>query len=202
MRLVLVRHGETDWNLHRRIQGSTEIPLNDTGRRQAREGAERLSSIEWAGIVASPLSRARETAEIIAAELGLDAPLIVDDIVERHHGDLEGLTFAERQSRFPDETDVTGLETREAVLARTRPALVALADRFGADDKVLVVTHGGVISTLVRAAFAEELPPGSTMITNLSAHDFRVDGGELVLEKYRPGPPVDLATERVESAAL
>ncbi|NYD66159.1 histidine phosphatase family protein [Agromyces atrinae] len=201
MRLVLVRHGETDWNRDRRIQGSTDIPLNETGRRQAREGAERLSSVEWAGIVASPLSRARETAEIIALELGLGSPIIVDEIVERHHGDLEGLTFAERQSRFPDETDVSGLESREAVVDRVRPALVALADRFGADDEVLVVTHGGVISTLVRAAFAEDVPPGGTMITNLSAHDFRVADGELVLEKFRPGPPVDLASDRVESTA-
>jgi broad specificity phosphatase PhoE len=73
--LTLIRHGETDWNLARRIQGGTDIPLNDTGRLQARDAAAalraRLDPEQRTVVVASDLSRARETAEIIAGDLGL-----------------------------------------------------------------------------------------------------------------------------------
>jgi len=74
--LILVRHGETDWNRDRRIQGSTDIPLNDTGREQARDAAAGLrETLELPTFMAaSDLSRARETAEILAGELDLAAP--------------------------------------------------------------------------------------------------------------------------------
>ena len=68
MRLELIRHGQTDWNLADKLQGSSDIPLNDTGRGQALEAAGLLAGVEWSAIVSSPLGRARETAEIIAGE--------------------------------------------------------------------------------------------------------------------------------------
>ena len=74
MLLYLVRHGETDWNLQRRIQGSTDIPLNDTGREQAAATGRLLARREWDAIYSSPLSRAIETGELIAREVGLPGP--------------------------------------------------------------------------------------------------------------------------------
>lgn len=74
--ITLVRHGQTDWNLDRRIQGSTDIPLNDTGRADALAAAELLGTATHHAIYASPLIRAHETARIIAARLGLTAPAL------------------------------------------------------------------------------------------------------------------------------
>ena len=87
--LYLVRHGETDWNAQRRIQGSTDIPLNATGRAQAATTGRLLARREWDGIYSSPLSRAFETASIIATEIGLDRPSTIDEIVERNYGAAE-----------------------------------------------------------------------------------------------------------------
>ena len=128
--LYLVRHGETDWNRDRRIQGSTDIPLNETGRLQARRTGTLLARRSWDAIITSPLSRAAETAAIIADELGLPAPQIVDAIVERAYGEAEGLDDIELARRFPDNTPVAGRESRQEVGAapatggarRPRPA--------------------------------------------------------------------------------
>ena len=102
--LLLIRHGETDWNASGRLQGHTDRPLNDYGRRQARELADRLSDDAIAAIYASDLSRAKETAEIVGARLGL--PVVVDaDLRERNWGSWEGLTPSERDAvAFEGET--------------------------------------------------------------------------------------------------
>ena len=89
--LALVRHGQTDWNAQRRLQGSTDIPLNDVGRGQARDAVAVLSGYEWDAIVSSPLSRAAETANLIAAGLGLGVDRRVPDLAERSFGPAEGM---------------------------------------------------------------------------------------------------------------
>ena len=104
--LYLVRHGETDWNRQRRIQGLTDIPLNDTGREQARMtgmllARRRFPGAQWDAVLTSPLSRAAETAAIIAGELGLPAPVSIATMVERNYGEAEGLDFVELERRFP-----------------------------------------------------------------------------------------------------
>src|ERR1700710_2846679 len=102
--LSLVRHGETDWNAQRRIQGSTDIPLNDIGRRQAETTGRLLARRAWDGIYSSPLSRAYDTANIIAGELGMPSPERVDAIVERNYGEAEGLNWEQIEERFPGKT--------------------------------------------------------------------------------------------------
>lgn len=90
----VLRHGQTDWNLQARLQGSTDIPLNDTGREQARRAAALLDGRGLTRIVSSPLSRALETARIVGAALGLE-PVIDDRLIERHFGLFEGMTIDE-----------------------------------------------------------------------------------------------------------
>lgn len=178
--LYLVRHGETDWNLQRRIQGSTDIPLNDTGRAQAARTGRLLSRRRWDGIVTSPLSRAAETASIIAAELGMPAPQILDAIVERAYGEAEGLADAALTARFPDNTAVPGRETREQVERRAIPALVELAERH-LGQNLIVTTHGGVIRTVLNAVAPGHLSHRSVPITNGSIHSFELVDGALEL---------------------
>lgn len=90
----VLRHGQTDWNVQARLQGSTDIPLNDTGRAQARLAAELLEGLGITRIVASPLSRALETARIVGERLAL-TPDIDERLIERNFGLFEGLTIDE-----------------------------------------------------------------------------------------------------------
>ena len=83
MRFALIRHGQTDWNAQRRLQGRTDIPLNDTGRAQAEAAATRIDRAEWDLVVSSSLGRARETAAILATRLDLPVAGAYDVLVEQ-----------------------------------------------------------------------------------------------------------------------
>jgi uncharacterized phosphatase len=175
--LYLVRHGETNWNREKRIQGLTDISLNDTGRAQAKTTGSLLARRSWDAVYASPLSRARETASIIARELGLGGPILLDALVERNYGAAEGLNWFEVELRYPHGTAVPGRESREQVGARVVPALVTLAEQR-AGQSLVIVSHGGAI----RAVLSEVEPSASHgMITNGSVHSFRVEDGALKL---------------------
>jgi probable phosphoglycerate mutase len=171
--LYLVRHGETDWNRTHRIQGSSDIPLNETGRTQARSTGRLLARREWHAVYTSPLSRAAETAQLIANELGLPEPVADEGLVERHYGEAEGLTGWEVEERFPDDTPVPGRESRAAVVERVLPALLDIAERHHGES-VVVVSHGGVIRSVLQAV---ALDHAHGRIRNGSVHSFRhVDG--------------------------
>lgn len=175
--LYLVRHGETDWNRERRVQGRTDIPLNDTGRAQAAAVAELLAGHAWDGVYTSPLVRAAETAAIIAAQVGLGAPVAIAELVERDYGAAEGMIAHDIDARWPRWEEVPGRESREAAAARVVPALVALADAHPG-ERILVVSHGGAI----RAVLSESDPGvDHGPITNCSVHSFHHDAGSLRL---------------------
>ena len=145
--LWLVRHGETDWNIEKRFQGQTDVPLNANGRLQARELAVQLDGIHFDAIFSSDLSRARETAEILAARVLL--PVQLDPrLREIRHGAWEGQTLdpdksVEMRSLYADPLDAhaPGGETLSQVAARTRLALDKIASSYP-DQRVLVVAHG------------------------------------------------------------
>ena len=181
--LFLVRHGETDWNAAKRIQGSTDIPLTDTGRAQAGRPGRLLSTRAWDGIVSSPLARAVETASLIAREIGLDDPTEIDAIAERNYGEAEGLDYVTLDRLYPNKSAIPGRESRAEVAARVLPALGDLARRR-AGQSIVVVTHGGVIRTLLG-----QVAPGDTRlagipITNGSVHSFRFRDGALDLHLF------------------
>src|SRR5688500_18536064 len=141
--LLLARHGETDWNRELRIQGSSDIELNDLGRKQAQALAQELEHVELDAIYASDLSRARATAEAVAASHGLEV-LLDPRLRERSFGSWEGLTredIAERPERHHDGESTE--EVRERVLAAVQS--IATAHR---GENVLVVSHGGALNAL------------------------------------------------------
>jgi len=176
---ALVRHGETDWNLARRIQGRTDIPLNETGRAQATATGRSLAAEPWDLVVASPLDRAAETARLVAAELGLGAPLLDERFVERDYGAAEGMEWHEVERRWPDG-DVPGREPRERVAERVIPALVELAAaRPGA--RIVVVSHGGAIRSALETVSPDE---AHGVIRNGSVHRFRHDDAGLALVAF------------------
>ncbi|NYF16203.1 putative phosphoglycerate mutase [Microbacterium sp. AK009] len=195
--LILVRHGETDWNRAGRIQGLTDIPLNDTGRIQAREAADQLrrelagtaadaarDAAENAVIVSSDLQRASETADIIAAALGLGAPRRYPGLRERAYGEAEGLVTAEFQRRWGHwhSADVPGAETRADLRARAIGALLSARQDASVDGTVpvlIAVAHGALIREVIGHATADLLPEPGVRLPNGSLHVFEVEGGAL-----------------------
>ncbi len=185
--VYLVRHGETDWNRTHRIQGSSDIPLNDTGRAQAARTAALLARRQWDAIYSSPLSRAFETATIIGSAVGLAHLEKVSELAERQYGVAEGLTDRELVQRYPGSTAVPGRESRAEVAARVMPALLRIA-ATGSDRRVIVTTHGGVIRTVLLALNAPV--ERGIPITNGSVHSFRRIGESLELVEF--DDPIEL----------
>ena len=188
--IALVRHGQTDWNVQRRVQGSTDTPLNDTGRAQAAAAAERLAADgPWHAVVSSPLMRAADTASTIAHGLALPAPGLEPALAERRYGALEGLATAERARLRALSVYVRGLESRASVAARAMSGLLGIAEAH-AGRSVIAVTHGGVIQAVLLQL---GLPrPGSGAIANGSVHELRVVGDRISFvwsEAYHDAEP-------------
>ena len=148
--LLLVRHGETDWNAAGRLQGHTDRPLSDYGREQARRLADELAGEELDAIYASDLARARETAEIVGETLRL--PVVLDaDLREKDWGTWEGLTSTERL-----DIELVG-ESTEQHQERMLAALRRIAAKHP-HGRVLVVTHGGSMRRVQTEALGFALP--------------------------------------------
>ena len=190
--LVLVRHGETDWNRDNRFQGRADPPLNDTGRAQVRTLAEELRDRVFAAVYTSPLRRAHETATILADALGLEL-LSHDALEEVDVGSWSGLTREEVEARFPagyarwldyghgwDDG-----ESYEELGARVVKGLTEIAAAQPGRE-ILLVTHGGPIRSALAAADGvafEDARRSIHVIGNCAIVDLAVRDGRLA----RPG---------------
>ena len=174
---ALVRHGQTDWNAQRRLQGSTDIPLNDVGRGQARDAVAVLSEYEWDTIVSSALSRAAETAELIAAGLGLSVARLVPGLTERSFGPAEGLQDGPELDALRIPGGFRGAESEDDVADRGLGALEALAEEFRG-GRVLVVAHGSLLRVSLSRVVGRPLQSIDNAALNL-AHHHDVDGWQL-----------------------
>jgi len=147
MRIYLLRHGETDWNVARKIQGHTDIALNSNGVRQARTWQPYFDRIRLAGVYSSSLTRAMDTALLASRR----APCIVDGLNERHYGDWEGhrwddlagqdLDF-DRRWKLPHSAPPGG-ESRLQLQVRVQVAMESIIASHEADSEILIVAHGG-----------------------------------------------------------
>lgn len=160
-RFCFVRHGETDWNVQRRLQGHIDTPLNQTGLAQAEATAKGLNGHQFDALYSSDLIRTLQTARY-AAQL-LDLPIhLRSDLRERHYGAFQGLTYSEAERNFP--TDYARFKAREAAYEildegesliqhrqRVQACLEDIACRH-AGESVLIVTHGGVLDIVYRLA--------------------------------------------------
>jgi broad specificity phosphatase PhoE len=167
MRLLLVRHGESLGNAAQRIQGLSDEPLTELGRAQARALAQRLrNGYEIRAIYASPLSRARETAEIIAAPLTL-AVNGEDRLREYDCGAVTGLCWEEVQSQYPEiarrwaedswRVPIPGEEGVDVFQGRVLAAMDDIVGRHGEDDTIGVVAHGGTLSAFLAGLLEMDL---------------------------------------------
>jgi broad specificity phosphatase PhoE len=187
--LLLVRHGETDWNRVGRWQGGSDTELNDLGREQARALADQLDG-DIDVVYSSDLARARETAEIVAAKLGLEVRLD-PRLRERGFGGWEGLTTPEIEDRFGDAhrrwlagegAGADDAERFEDFSARVNQFLADVV-RLHPDDEVLVISHGGSIRVIHALAAGldyvrdHRLIPG---VPNCALARYMVRDGKLV----------------------
>ena len=186
---ALVRHGQTDWNAERRLQGSTDIPLNDVGRGQARDAVGILAPYEWDAIVSSPLSRAAETADLIAEGLGLTVARRVPELTERSFGPAEGMQAGPELEALRVPGGFKGAESEDEAADRGLAALEALAEEFRG-QRLLVVTHGTLLRVSLSRAIGQALASVDNAALNL-AHHHAIDGWKL---EYFNGEPVLAAT--------
>lgn len=168
MLIGLIRHGLTDWNVEGRIQGQSDIPLNDEGRRQADMLGDRLlqEPYHWDYCITSSLSRAAETGRIIAGKLGI--PLLEPDdrIRERAYGQVEGLTAAQREEKWGKDWNQLSLgqEKDEQLQARALDFMEEIAARYPKKN-ILVISHGGFLAQLYIALYKDKF---SERLGNLS----------------------------------
>lgn len=166
VRLCLVRHGETAWNIERRIQGQIDIPLNAHGEVQAQATAGALAPVRFDAMYSSDLSRAHATANAVAERQG-QTLFSEPALRERNYGAFQGLTYAEAEVRFPDDYPrfiardpayafPDGGESLIVFSQRVRAELERIADRH-TDGCVLIVTHGGVLDIIHRLVTGKPL---------------------------------------------
>lgn len=149
----IVRHGQTDWNAEKKIQGHRDIPLNDTGRKQAREVGEKLASIPLTAYYSSDLQRAYETAQIIVNSKNIEIRMD-NRLKERNFGPWEGHSSVEF-FKGPDETR-QNIESDQEMKKRIFESLDEIAKRHPGEN-ILIVAHGGVIRNIIVSIFAQGL---------------------------------------------
>jgi len=186
-RICMVRHGETAWNAEGRVQGQLDIPLNDTGRAQARATAAALAGRDFTAIYCSDLMRVRQTAEPSARRLALPV-VYTAELRERHYGMFETLTYVEVREKFPteyarfrDKDPEFDFQGGESLRAFNERSLKAVGDLIGRHqgEQILVFTHGGVLEMVYRHARAVGLSsPRDFEIPNAGINWFEVSPAE------------------------
>ncbi|MGA8863438.1 MAG: histidine phosphatase family protein [Gallionella sp.] len=184
-RICFIRHGETDWNVEKRIQGQIDIPLNETGRAQALAMAFNAAHHNFDAIYSSDLVRAHDTANMLAARRGIEIN-ILPQLRERHYGIFQGLTAAEGKVRHPEaharylardpDYDFDSGESMHN-LARRVAAAVHEMTQHHVGQTIAAVTHGGVLDILYRKSTGKPLhAPRDFSIPNCALNWFRFQG--------------------------
>lgn len=192
-RICFIRHGETDWNAAKRIQGQTDIPLNEPGRTQALAMAVNAAHHDFSAIYSSDLSRAYETAQTVASRRGLEVKRL-PQLRERHFGIFQGLTadegaqrhpeaYAHYRSREPDYDFETG-ESLMQFAKRVGTAVEAMARQYHG-GMIAAVCHAGVLDIVYRKATGRPLhTPRDFAIPNCALNWFRIDSRGWHLEAW------------------
>lgn len=177
---LMVRHGESTWNVEGRWQGQADPPLTELGERQAAVAAHAVGALD--AIASSDLQRAARTAAIISAAVGVGPVLADARLRERDAGPWQGLTRDEIEAEYPgylaERKRPSGFEPDESVVARALEVLAAVA-RERLEASVLVVTHGGIIRALERELHADQ-----GLVPNLGGIVVEHDGADArILER-------------------
>ena len=183
MFICMVRHGETDWNAAKKLQGQTDIPLNDRGRQQAREAGLYLKKQSWDIVITSPLSRAMETANIICEQLGPIQQEVMPAFSERYFGKAEGLTKEERYRLYPASADL-GEEDLEQFKTRIMNGLSQIKDEYKNAQRVLLIAHGAVINAILSTLTNGKIGTGKTRLMNACLSNLHCENDQWHVQNY------------------
>ena len=181
----LLRHGETDWNVASLLQGTSDIPLNQTGIAQAVAASKAIVASDWDQIISSPLSRARDTARIISDANALGEIAIEPLLLERAFGEAEGLNYHEWKKQHDAHQTVVGGESLIDLELRANRLLQHLVDNY-AGKRVLAVSHGALIRKVVRIVSERELPREGERFANTSLTKLAYRDSKWSIEHYNP----------------
>lgn len=187
IRFYFIRHGETEWNVQSRFQGIEDIPLNETGMRQAQECGRGLkqTDIPFDCIVSSPLERAFVTAQTIAGYLGITEIHKDPRLIERNFGKVSGRKREEREQMLASGQDL-GMEEEEAVAQRMQQAMEALCDQ--GFRHIVLVSHGASIRALLGKYAEAGSKPTVEVQRNACLTVLAYNGGKFYLEAFDRTP--------------
>jgi uncharacterized phosphatase len=184
--LGLLRHGQTDWNIDMRLQGTADIPMNEIGIEQIRRAADALVEHNFDVLISSPLGRARHSAELVAMRLGIADVIESELLLERSFGVGEGLSYSEWQEKYAGLDDIPGAESSKSVARRSQILLDHIKDQF-AGARVLAVSHGALIRFVLAEVSEGKIPPPGERLQNASLHTLR-HGAKWELDGWAPHP--------------
>ena len=197
MNICVVRHGETDWNSQGKWQGREDIPLNVKGVYQAGKCGLALQKRTWSAVFSSPLSRAKQTADIIARLNKISRVREEHGLIERDYGKASGLTPAERRILFPDGKydKAEGVEDWESVRDRMYNAVLNCAQESDGGD-IIIVSHGGVINSMLAYLSNHEIGSGKTILKNGCLNMLEYTDGVLRIVFYnKSADEIDLSID-------
>jgi broad specificity phosphatase PhoE len=182
MRIFLIRHGETDWNLEGRLQGREDIALNENGIRQAKVCGQAFTGRRIKAVITSPLIRAKRTAEIIAENVGLSQVIVEEGLIERDFGVLAGTTY-DSKKYFDTFGIEEGIENWEELHERLIRCIKQQAERYY-DEDIVLISHGAAINSVISVLTDGEFGSGKTRLKNACISIIEYEGGQLKLKQY------------------
>jgi len=190
MKIYLIRHGQTDWNVQGRFQGREDIPLNEKGIEQAKICGEVLQGTEFKAVISSPLRRANKTAEIIAEYVSVGQVITDDGITERDFSKVSGMTAKEREA-FYASGEQDDKEPWEDLCARMFVCMKKYAQQFS-DYNIIMISHGASINSVLSVLSQGKTGTGKIILKNTCINiidynngEFTVDECNLSADEYR-----------------
>ncbi len=182
MKIFLVRHGQTDWNMQGRFQGREDIPLNDNGLQQAKECGMALAGENYKAVITSPLSRASKTAEIIAQIVSAEQLIIEENITERDFSKVSGMTPAEREA-FYASGKKDDKEPWDKLCKRMLRSIKKYAEQFEGQN-IIMVSHGASINSVLSVLSEGKTGTGKVILKNTCINIIHYDNGKLSLGEF------------------
>lgn len=182
MKIYLIRHGQTDWNLQGRFQGREDIPLNETGIQQAESCGKALQGETFHAVITSPLLRAKKTAEIIAQSLEIKNLIVEDGITERDFSKVSGMTPGEREI-FYASGEEDDKEPWDVLCSRMITNIKKYGTRFYPRN-IIMVSHGASINAVLSRLSSGKTGTGKVILKNTCINIIHFKNGHLTLGEY------------------